>query len=349
MSIVEEAFNRGMSSLLEFDISNEKDKVGFLRGGSSGIYIKEKKQTVGECMRIAFLRMKGVRISSIDPATKLMFQAGIANEDKWYETIKGGWPNKILREEEISTYWKTNNGTEVTGRPDIVLLNQYEEPEVGIELKLVSSLWTARDVLFEGRPKYNHLIQAAHYSWQLGVPFELWYTSRLKFATNDMVNRLLPKYGTAKYNQLKDFLEIRFYKQVVSRTGSTYGKQITEEEFLSGKQGYREGEVYASSINIQPFTIGYTMEWSSDNKLTYESCLTKERFKTEITADRIKAFYEHVSTMQQTKDLGPRPTTLKGDGTKAGYSQCQYCPLDKICDKVSSLDSFITEVEKVKL
>jgi len=31
-------------------------------------------------------------------------------------------------------------------------------------------------------PKLVHLMQAGHYAWELGIPFQLWYTNRAEFA-----------------------------------------------------------------------------------------------------------------------------------------------------------------------
>lgn len=346
-SIVKEYFDKGLEALLEDDIDNEKDKVGNLRGGNSGIYFEDKnKQLVaGKCQRLSYLRMKGVSVGKTDPPRKLMFQAGISNEDIWYETLKRTYPYKILRETEVPTSWMTDNDISVTGRPDIVLLDADDKPKVGIELKLVSSLWTARDVLFEGRPKFDHLIQAAHYSWQLKIPFELWYTNRVDFATNDMANRCLPDYGTDKFDRLKQHLDIRYYKKVMSKTGNMYGKPVDEQEFLAGRKGYKEGQYYASPIKIYPFRIGYILDWNKDTgRLMYTNIETMETEDTIITKQSIYGYYNFVSKMASTKDLGPRPVTLKGDGSSANYSQCSYCPLNKLCDTVTDFDKWEREV-----
>lgn len=348
-SIVKDYLWGGLESLLAKDISNEKEKVGYLRGGNSGIYFEDKKKAMvaGKCQRLSYLRMKGVTVSPVDVARKLMFRAGIANEDLWYETLKETYPYKILREEDVPTSWETENGTKVTGRPDIVLLDENDKPKVGIELKLVSSLWTARDVLFEGRPKFDHLIQAAHYSWQLGIPFELWYTNRADFATNEMANRCLPDYGTEKFDRLKQHLEMRYYKKVISRTGNMYGKPVEEQEFLAGRKGYSEGQYYASPLKIYPFAIGYILDWNKDTgRLMYTNTETMETEDTIITKDSIYGYYNFVSKMATTKDLGPRPVTLKGDGSSANYSQCSYCPLNNLCDKVTDFDKWEAEVPK---
>lgn len=305
--------------------------------------------------------MEGINLEETTPSRKLMFQAGVSNEDIWYDTIKDVWDGPILREEEVATYWKTKNGIEVTGRPDIVLCtddarmsDEQTEPRpvVGIELKLVSALWTGRDALFEGKPKFNHLCQAAHYSWQLDIPFELWYTNRVDFATNDIANRVLPKYGTDKFKTLEEHLEVGYYRQTLSRSGRVYGKAIREEEFLreeaNRNYGFDIGQVYVSTKKFYPFAVGFVLEWIDDT-LYYTSTEFPEESptKTLITKQNIESFFNHVASMPETDDLGPRPLTLKGDGKPANYTICTYCPkfLDDACNK-TSYKEWIEEVRK---
>jgi hypothetical protein len=299
-----------------------------------------------------------------------MFTAGVSNEDQWYDAlVKAHPPELILREEEIPVKWVTDNGIDVTGRPDFVLLEEYSllpedsvkdlleeaktagqkaelielanakltRPKVGIELKLVSSIWTARDVLFEGRPKFDHLIQAAHYMWKLDIPFELWYTSRADFATNEMVNRCLPNYGTQRWKLLEQHMKIGYYKKVVSKAGNTYGKSVKKEEFEhyvnQGQYGFKEGEYYAAPIAIYPFAVGYTLWWGDDGRLNYKSTETGDQLATIITKDNIENYYNLVAYMDTTDELPERPTELKGDGTEANFNKCDYCPLNDTCTK----------------
>lgn len=170
----------------------EKEKVGILRAGNTGALIFDGK-AVGSCPRRVYLRKLGIEVEDTSPRA-LMFEAGLTNEDSIVARLKAsGFPGLgILREEDTGIAWETDNGTKVTGRPDIVLQSQLQSVR-GLELKLVCSLWTARDVKFKQIPKLSHLLQAGHYSWQLGIPFELRYTSRVDWPTMGFVQKLLPK------------------------------------------------------------------------------------------------------------------------------------------------------------
>jgi hypothetical protein len=125
-----------------------------------------------------------------------MFEAGLTNEDSWYERLKRSWNGTILREEEVPTAWQTTNGMWVTGRPDIVLCDLAGVKKVGIELKLCCSPYTAKDVHHKLAPKREHLSQACHYMWQLDIPFKLVYTSRVDYPCyTDGPDVVYGKYG----------------------------------------------------------------------------------------------------------------------------------------------------------
>jgi len=150
-----------------------------LRGGNTGS-ITASGEVFGKCHRLSLLRQLGHE-SELTVPTLLMFDGGYANEDyfvKALETVPG---LNIKREEEAPIKWETENGTPVTGRPDIVLCDDADNMVLGFELKQIVSIWTARTVALQNKPKNDHLVQAAHYSWQLGVPYYLLYTSRTYF------------------------------------------------------------------------------------------------------------------------------------------------------------------------
>ena len=151
-------------------------KRGTLRIGSAGAVI-ENGEVHGTCHRIALSRMLGVD-KPVDAPRRIMFAAGNANEDIWYEIVKRGWNGKIFREEEIAVEWTVpGSDVKVTGRPDMVLADENGVPVQGIELKGVFSLGTAKSVELDGKPKDEHLIQAAMYSMLLNIPWTLAYTN----------------------------------------------------------------------------------------------------------------------------------------------------------------------------
>lgn len=333
-TLVQDLFKQGISLLESESGEAESKKQGILRAGNSGIYIKESGQMVGSCPRATRLRFEGLDLGQFEERgeRELMFQAGRANEDQWMLVLKKSWPGIIKQEEEIGIEWETRDGTKVTGRPDIVLCKKDGTPELGLELKQVSSLWTARDVLFENRPKFGHLCQAAHYSSILNIPFQLWYTCRSDYATNELSTRLCPKMGEKD----SQYVEYNPYIWTISKAGKGYGKRISWEEYERNKdqQGY-----YTAPLKIKPFNIGYYLFWGpEDGHLHYVRTDQEDMIpvRTPITRDRVRDFYEHVSKMQASDELGTRPLTVKGDGSKAGYSMCDYCPLQSVCNKSHS-------------
>jgi len=160
--------------------AEEVNKLNTLRGGHTGC-VTTANEVVGKCHRTAHLRSIGIQTSA-DHSSKLMFEAGFGNEDIWVDILSKSWKGAILCEEEIPTHWLTSDNVPVTGRPDIVLCDDKSVPQLGIELKLVSSPWTAYNRAVKEIPDIEHICQAAHYMWQLNVPYKLCYTSRSNYS-----------------------------------------------------------------------------------------------------------------------------------------------------------------------
>lgn len=293
----------GIKNLQQEHVEGETKKRGILRAGSTGLLLQDGS-IAGKCARQTYLRLEGVEAGEDDASREFMFAAGRTNEDSWVDLfLRAGLSKEsIRREEEVPISWQTKSGRQVSGRPDIVIGTPRADaswaPVKGIELKLVSSLWTARDVAIKQEPKAMHLMQAAHYSWKLGnLPFELWYTSRADFAVNGWAQKHFPKQG---------------------EPGSQYC------------QYNEKGEV----LKTIPFIVGYELDW---NKGTLEyRCLTTPNSKwvpTIVTKQSIEDYFELVDAMTKSDSLPPRPINLSATGEKGGYSICSYCPLQQVCDK----------------
>lgn len=277
----------------------EQEKVGNLRAGNSAIMTADG-EILGKCARKTWLRKLGIKSDTHTLDRLLMFSAGFASEEIWHDRLSKGWSGTILREEEIPVEWTTSNGTKVTGRPDMVLCVDEEglkpTPKLVLEMKNVSSLWTARSVLFEEQPKFDHMCQAAHYSWQLGVPAKLCYSLYLDLAVMGWAQRHFPKPGD-KYAEHCEFNE--------------------------------KGDIK----KVKPFIQIYDLE-IRDGKLNYSVEGSGHWIETPITRDGIQRYYEAVSQLSEDdKELPPRPLTVKGDGSKENWSQCGYCPLAETCDR----------------
>lgn len=330
-SLIAPLITEALDTLLREDIENESTKSGILRGGNSGIYVKETNKVYGKCARQTYARFKGIELQSIDPSRKLMFMAGVGNEDLWMQMLKKSFTGIIKAEEEVPTSWQTDDGTLVTGRPDIVLCKENGEAVRGIELKLVCSVWTAREVLFEDTPKFEHLCQAAHYSWQLDVPFELWYTSRADFHMNPILERLVPKdsphveYGT-------------YSLEPSTRSKTGYTKKRLSELDLATKS---YNKIVRDPLKILPFMTGFTLSWAADGFLEYTSVQTGRTTKTIITKQRIKDFYELITRMDKEKILPPLVNGIKGNGEKLNYNPEIYSPLAQINQNYTDYDSWV--------
>lgn len=176
-----EMLTAGRKALKEEHEKAEVQKLGSLRGGSAGLLTSDGT-VYGTCPRLSYLRKIGYQVSP-EPYADVLFAAGFGSEDivaRELEMAKVAFK----REEDIPVGWTTEAGVKVSGRPDIVLMDENGKPAVGLELKLISSVWTARDVMGHLSPKSDHLIQAGHYSWQLGIPWKLVYANRAYWHIN---------------------------------------------------------------------------------------------------------------------------------------------------------------------
>lgn len=298
-SRIEDLFDEGVRLSIDAHAALEKQKVGLLRAGNTGIAALNAKgdmEVAGKCHRQTMLRLLGIAAEDADYSKELMFDSGRGNEDLWYSVLSKSYKDGvILREEEVPIQWTTSNGTPVSGRPDLVLCTTDKKPVLGLELKLICSFWTARSVLL-GEPKTMHLMQAAHYSWQLGVPFELWYTSRVDWPVMGWAGKHLPKPGEpgSEHIELDDKGEPR---------------------------------------KVVPFKLGFVLTTDEEGFIHYSVVGREEQpIKSIVSVQRIKDYYEFVSRMVQDKTLGPRPQNLTAQGDKASWSFCSYCPLKSTCD-----------------
>lgn len=286
-------------------------KLGTLRAGNSGM-MSNSGDIAGSCHRRAHLRSLGLEVEEPDDSKLVMFQMGTANEDVVYRDLihTSGPDEVILREEEIPTTWMTSNGTKVTGRPDMVVCRRDEGATVpiwGIEIKSIASVWTTRDIIGTQQPKLEHLIQAGHYSWQIGVPFRLLYK----------------QYGIQ---------EIPFWK---GQNGPGWGQKLFPVQGAPGSEfiDYEKGRV-------QPFEITYELSWANGT-LRYrreypsqsgEAAGSEQWKRTLVDVESIRRYYEFTSRMAQDQELGPRPMTIDAVGKEKSWTGCSYCPLQGTCD-----------------
>lgn len=324
---IRDLFTRGQQQLQAASAATEATKVGTLRAGNSGM-LTESGQVIGPCMALTYLRYKGIDIKGLEDdgdsggaaGRELMFEAGRVNEDLWTAVLKQTWDGPILRESEVATQWETSTGIKVTGRPDLVLysrgVGQVLTPQLGLELKQISSFWTAYEILFKGQPKYAHLLQAAHYSWQLGIPFELWYTCRADYHVADWIKSQLPAPGEPG----SESLVYSYYRLKADRGRSKVSKLEYEDLPASQRQ--------ADPLKVTPFIKGYRLRLDDAGSLSYQDEAGGRWMPTNINTTDIVRYYE---TVAELDSVPPEPAVLKADGTRANYKARDYCPMGKLC------------------
>jgi hypothetical protein len=289
----------------------EQGKLGGYRAGNTGI--KLGNRWLGKCPRTTLLRSKGISTKEEDRLKHIMFSGGVLNEDVWMRDLQSVYKDgKILREEEVPTSWVTKGGTRVTGRPDIVLCDGTGKPTLGLELKMASSVWTARDVLILGLPKFDHLCQAGHYMWQLGVPFKLCYTSYVEYPVVGWMGKNFPKQGApgseyCDYNNKGDIKKLRPFVQIYDLT-------------------------FDETTGILLYKLEAATKWTT----------------SVISIEGIEEYFNGLDEIAAKRKLPARPETINVDGTKDGWSICDYCPVKSTCDKYEGdYQKWIEEVGQI--
>lgn len=297
----------------------EVGKLGNLRAGMSGI-LSDNGDTAGACHRKAHLRSLGIEIEQPDSHKLIMFELGFASEDITYKILQDSLAEGeiLLREEEIPIEWQTANSTKVTGRPDIVICDSNKKPKLGLELKSVHSLWTAKDVVFASKPKLSNIIQAAHYMHRLQVPYKLVYKSysALGQAMSDWAARVCKIPAKGEPNS-----------------------QYVDYNDKGGVKGIRQ------------FEIIYDLDIDKRGRVRYKLEDSTTWNNTVVTVQDIERFFEFTSKIADTGNLGKRPMALDIRGDKASYSDCQYCPLQSVCDKyeTAGYQVWLEQVRKVAI
>lgn len=314
---------KGIVALTKAHAEKDKDKKGIMRGGSIGaLLIKEGKPTVlGECHRKAHLRSEGIS-APIEPNRHPMLAAGVQNEESIAALLTAAGI-KFLREEEIPIAYTLSNGVMVTGRPDIVLMDENDKPSSLLELKKASSVYSVRNHLLEG-PDTKHIIQAAHYAMALGMGGWPTKDGGLLPATPESarfaIGRPLPAsivytvdadwhippMDKPKVNHLPDVLVERDYKGGVKKIKSHY--QV------------------------------FNLEWRQDKDGTWRTHVTDTMFnkqwRTDLTSEDVLRYYMATSSIGRdgNVNLGPRPSSASILGGAPSYKPCDYCDFKSVCD-----------------
>jgi hypothetical protein len=337
---IKELFLGGIEKLREEHDQYEETKLGTLRAGNTGALLNNGEgPVIGTCQRPTYLRMKGIDSDQPTILRELMFFAGRLNEEMWIRNLSRTWEGTILQEQEIPTRWLTQNGTPVTGRPDLVLLNKEGVSTQALELKLASSVWTVRDI-FKGMPKIKHTLQAAHYSMELGVPIQIWYTNWTDWHVP--FPGPFPKYG----EPYSEYCEFNYYKEgaLNPRTRRPIKHKIEEAEFIERQAAGMQAT--SEAFRIGQFIEGFELEWSDSESLSYRKAGSDSPWiATNITKDSIRAYYELIANMDESQDFGPVAENRKVDGSLEGWKFPQYCslPAELCCGSKENKDLTVAE------
>lgn len=201
--------------------AKEQDKKGILRGGTTG-HLSLDGDVVGQCHRKALIRFLGLQKPS---GANFWFDMGMANEELWLSKLKKSWGPNIRCEEEYPIVWELD-GVKITGRPDMVLFDADDKPVAGIELKSMGAINSAVGIKYDNKPKVANLLQAAHYSSQVGVPFYLVYTCFVKGP--------LPYWAQKQYGEKELEPFIREFKVYLDESGAIYYMTEQGKEFKTG-------------------------------------------------------------------------------------------------------------------
>jgi hypothetical protein len=362
----------------------DAEKRGIYRGGNSGAVMDDDTPT-GACPRLIHLRVNHGKqpnpeeLVNGQDSKRIMFAGGFANEWAWGEALKRAMPDThvLMEEEELGLRTTLTNGLPFSGRPDAVFARKVESswlhkeieggtfgidhqdviPEHVLEYKGVFSIWTARDVRFQNKPKLANIIQCARYQWELSkknrqyiidqgeaagveeasiITGELLYTSYAIHVVNDIVAGLLPKWGQPGYEKLNYYYQ-ECYPSKRAKAGWSK-KKVSKERFLELREKgetfqslpHKEtGEVKtiyvarAEAASIKPFAVSYEVEWRQGSEgltIHWRAHGTRKWTDTTIDINAMDRLY-----MQAEINL---TATME----EASYSACQYCELKEICE-----------------
>lgn len=306
-----ELLRKGQYALYKEHQEKEKSRINTIRGGSAGAVIEG--EVLGECVRRAHLRYHGID-TPLDETIELMTRQGEQNEEIFLKELKAAGV-KVMTQDAVGLQLEMF-GTTFIGSPDIALvLGEDGKPTIGIENKNISGISKAKTVHYELKPDTKHMIQAATYSYRIGqmlgsgpLPYQLIYSSRV----------LWQAYSLSKVAK------------------AAVEKNPIDVDVKWGK-----------IQSIRPFHRVYYLDWTDDGRLCYYTDGYKDWVTTELKGEHLDKHAEVVAVLlEQTQDLGPRPSLRNLDGSK-GYSPCNYCPFSDVCDEYE--DNYLEWKDHAKL
>ena len=316
------------------------------RGGNAGVLYNG--MPANSCARKLIARSEG-RFEEQSYNTDLMFQMGNYNETRWLDILKDAGYKATSADDLVST--QTKSGLPVTGSPDIIIYKD-DKPDYLIELKHISSFWTFRDKVIEGKPSLEHLAQAGFYSMHLNdIPFCVLYTASVKFSGPSFLTNLVPK-PTEPGSENFEYT----YYNYTGKTKTYRGKSIKEKKklivpgHLMGaypKDLYKElGANFAEFKNTIPTIVQYDLRWNNNDTISYKH--NGKWHETIVSKKTIMDFYEYTEKCENQKRLPKRPLNLDPKGEAKGFNSCDYCSLSETCDRYESdFDTWLREAKLI--
>ena len=328
---------------------DEKREFGY-RGGNAGILLDNIP--ANSCSRKVIARSEG-RFEETSWNTQLMFDLGELNETRWHDKLRLAGVTVESADDKVQA--ATRSGTPITGSPDSIVLTDGEESYL-VEHKHMSSFWTFRDKVIEGKPSLEHLAQAGFYAMHLNdIPFCVLYTASVKFSGPSFLTNLVPK-PTEPGSENFEYT----YYYFTGKMKTWKGKQSKEKKKLivpGHLQGAYPHELFnslgadfAEFKNTIPTIVQYDLRFNGRGIIEYKHPITHKWIASVVSKKNIMDFYDYTEKMHTQKELPKRPLTLDVQGEAKGFDSCSYCSLSEVCDKYesSSFDRWLKEAKSVK-
>lgn len=319
----DKAFAKGRDEHKE----QEKAKLNTYRVASTGIK-GENAPFVGVCPRKALLRFHGIEVeedSIVRQGRTWMFEAGRKSEEILQSLLtSAGFDTYTDSDKEAEVIFATKAGTKGSGHPD---LTKKPEKDLIIECKMIGSVWTAKSVSLDSKPKMAHLIQLTQYMKAHGTAGKLLYVQYIDF-------------------QIPPFPDPLNYCPKPGELGS----HILDYRERKHRQS---GNKYMAPFKIYPHVTIYNLSICDEGFVSYkrEDRPWENAVPTIINVKDIERYSEALDECSAKDILPPRPENIEADGKKASYSMCDklYCPLAATCKACDDkpLSTFMDEVRKL--
>jgi len=322
--MIVELLKQGFEVLQDDTDKKEQERLGVLRGGSVGCYVKETGKVYGVCPRKALLRYKGFQ-KRTDYNTYLNFVAGFGHEVNILNLLEANpkvvkievWdapryysiasPKMVLHDTSLEG---DIDGVKWTGRPDIVV-----------------TLDTGKKYLIEDKATISE--DKAENSSKYPFLYAICQAYKYRMAMGNIDTYLL-------YGSYANYGEFKFGINAFPKS-----KRFPNIEYRDFPKGtYKKIPCAVHEYSVVGLEDGYI--WISN--------AAGEATKTPLTCAGIDDYYKMIIECSIGDTLPPRPEDIELYG-KCKYSPCKYCEYSALCDsydkELISYNAFLTESRKI--